>query len=334
MARDRRRCGSTGRPFSMYRWSIVIVSSRESVSKLLDCMHSAVVAAGKVPTSVDVMVNGNRALADAVARSVQQGELSNSPVGVRIWYIRVGDKANALNQYLHQVLLQSEVTFFLDGYVRVMPDALELLSERLALTPGAMAAGAIPRTRKSVKLHRQNVGKDGAMHGNLFAVRSEVCWRLRERGFRVPLGTYWTDGLMGAVFCFGLDPAKNRWEPARIAAEPRATWEFDRAVWWRLNDLRGHFKRLLRQAQGRLENQAIRNHMAVQRKTAESLPQTSAELVERWIAEFPAEARKFLLRSPMSLLGLRKLRKPRDWSRVHEPPEVVGQNETARRHSG
>ena len=318
----------------MYRWSIVIVSSRESVSKLLDCMRSAVVAAGKVPTSVDVMVNGNRVLADTVARSVQQGELSNSPVGVRIWYIHVGDKANALNQYLHEVLPESEVTFFLDGYVRVMPDALELLSERLALTPGAMAAGAIPKARKPAKLHRQNTVKDGAVHGNLFAVRSEVCRRLRERGFRVPLGTYWTDGLMGAVFCFGLDPAKNSWEPARIAAEPRATWEYDRAAWWRLNDLRSHFKRLLRQAQGRLENQAIRKHMAVQRRTAESLPQTSAELVDRWITEFPAEAMKFLLRSPISLLGLRKLRKPRDWSQVNEPPEVVGQNETARRHSG
>jgi hypothetical protein len=307
----------------MGRWSVAIVSSRETIIALSACVRSVVVAAWNVPTSLDVMVNGNRQLAADLAAIIHLPEFCSSHIFIRIWYIPVADKANALNQYLNEIRPEADVTFFLDGYVQVMPEALKLMSESLAAKPETLAVSAVPTVGRSANSLRQTMLKGGGIHGNLFGVRREVCLRLRERGFRLPLGTYWTDGLMGAVFCFGLDPSCNDWESRRVGAHPQATWRLDPAVWWRPKDIRSYFRRRLRQAQGRLENRAIREHLANQRKTPESLPATSSELVEKWIAACPKAARQLFIRNPLCLLGLRKLRQPRDWSEATRPPELV-----------
>lgn len=310
----------------MDRWSVGIVSSRETVGKLYTCLRSVIDAASSVPTSVDVIVNGNRQLASDLAGKIRVPEFPASQVSIRVWYIPVADKGNALNQYLHRIWPESDVTFFLDGYVQVMPDALRLMSEGLRSKPDALAVSGVPTMGRTASSQRRNMLASGGIHGNLFAVRREVCLRLRESGFRLPLGMYWTDGLMGAVFCLGLDPSSHRWESGRILAHPQATWRVQPAEWWRLKDVRGYFRRLLRQAQGKLENRAIREHLVNQRKTLESLPSTSSEMVEQWIAGFPHEARELFIQNPLCLLGWRKLRQPRDWSGVNEPPELVAGN--------
>ncbi len=309
----------------MARWSVAIVSSRETVAALSACVRSVVVAASGVPTSVDVMVNGNRQLAEDLSAEIHLGNFSGPQILINVWYIPVGDKANALNQYLNGIRPEADVTFFLDGYVKVMPEALKLMSESLAAKPEVLAVSGVPTIGRSANSLRRNMLDGGRVHGNLFGVRGEVCQRLRERGFRIPLGTYWTDGLMGAVFCFGLDPSCNDWEPRRVWAHPLATWRLDPAVWWRLKDLRGYFKRRLRQAQGRLENRAIREHLANQRRPPETLPLTSSELVERWITTCPKAARQLFIRDPLCWLGLRKLRQPRDWSEITQSPQLVAQ---------
>jgi hypothetical protein len=269
------------------------------------------------------MVNGNRRLAADLAAYPKRLESRDGCVTVRIWHIPVADKAHALNSFLREIPPDTSTAFFVDGYVRVMPEAFRLMHETMEANSDVFAVSGVPTVGTSAPLLRRRMLEEGGIHGNLFAVRGDVCRRLRESGFKLPLGIYWTDGLMGAVFCFSLDPSVNQWNSTRIIVDPRATWLRKPAVWWRWTDVRAYFKRLARQAQGKIENQAIRDYLARQRKRPESLPQTSSELVEHWMAEHPREARRLFIRNPLCLWGLRRIRTPRDWSRSGDGPELM-----------
>lgn len=315
-----------------WKWSVAIFASRENSSTLFSSLRAVIDAAVGVPTVIDVLVNGNQSLADATAKQVPSLWLeAGSPISIRIWHIVVADKAHAWNKYLHELWADSEVAFFVDGYVQVRPDAFALLSEGLTKNPHVLAASGVPSMGRSAKLLRRSAQQGAAAHGNLHALRGEVCRQLRERGFRLPLGVYWTDGIVLGVVCFGLDPVRNEWDQSRILAHLQATWSFRPLAWWRPRDLWAHGKRIMRQARGRLENLAIREHLHLRRNPAESLPRTASELVQRWLEASPARARRVFLHQPLCFLAARNLRRPRDWSQTAQAPQLLAQVTTPER---
>ncbi|HET7751001.1 MAG TPA: hypothetical protein VFK81_16550 [Terriglobales bacterium] len=311
-------------------WSVAIFASRENSATLCSAVQAAVVAAAGVPACVDVLVNGNEQLALETAERLPRLRLEpGGSTAIRVWHIIVADKAHAWNEYLHELWPDSEVAFFVDGYAQVRPDAFALLSEGLTNNPNVLAASGVPSMGRSARLMRRSAQQGAAGHGNLHALRGEVCRQLRERGFRLPLGVYWTDGIVLGVVCFGLDPVRNEWDQSRILAHLQATWWFRPLAWWRLRDLWAHGKRMMRQARGRLENLAIREHLHLQRNPAESLPRTASELVQRWLEASPSRARRIFLRQPLCFFAARNLRRPRDWSQTALPPRLLARRDSA-----
>src|SRR5438270_3938822 len=107
-------------------------------------------AASDERTTIDVIINGNRSLADA-ASAWSDSSLAN----VRIWFLETLDKAHAWNEYLQRIWTSSNVAFFMDGYVRVMPDALRLLAAKLADDKKALSVSAVPTYGRSAAFHRE-----------------------------------------------------------------------------------------------------------------------------------------------------------------------------------
>jgi hypothetical protein len=307
-------------------WSVAIFSSRETIQTLMSTIDAVLKAANDVATVVDVMINGNRGLADEAGRRIE----TLQPVGrpqklIRVWHIQVGDKAHAWNQYVHDILPPSDVAFFVDGYAQVMPDALKLISDGFKDAPKAFAASGVPTIGRSAGTQTEIMLREGGIHGSLYAVRGDFVGQLRSINFRLPLGIYRTDPVLGAAICFTLDPARNDWESARIFVHPRATWKIRPLSFLSLADVRSHFKKIMRQAQGALENLAVRQHLAIEKKTPQSLPRTSAELIEAWIAANPAMAFKAMLKNPLCLIAARRIRRVRDWSEASVPARLVAQ---------
>ena len=302
-------------------WSIAIFSSRETVDVLLASIAAAARAATGEECVIDVIVNGNRALADALGAALaQQANRAASPI--RVWFIRLGDKAHAWNEYVFRIWPGSETAFFIDGYAQVMPDALHLIDAGLRDAPEKLGGSGVVSMGRSAESRPEKRG----VHGNLFALKGDVLAQLRKRGFRLPLGIYRNESLIFAVLAFGLDPAKNAWDDRRILIHPQATWSFRPLQLWRPADLRAQLRRILRQSQGKLENMAVRQHLAIAKKPPERLPRTILELVLAWLDAFPADARKVFLADPLSLLAARRMRRARpDWSLTGEPPILLAQ---------
>jgi hypothetical protein len=307
-------------------WSVAIFSSRENIETLSCSINAVLEAATASGTAVDVVVNGNRGLADKAARFLETlkgaEQLGRT---IRIWYIPVADKAHAWNLYIEEILPSAEVAFFVDGYADVRLDALKLLSDALSAAPAALAASGVPTIGRSAEKQSSAMLREGGIHGNLYAVRGDFLRRARAAGFRLPLGLYRTDGVLGAVICFALDPAANEWEPRRILVHPDATWKIRPLRHASFQDLRSHWRKIQRQSQGALENLAVREHLAIQKRKPEALPRTTDELVWSWMSAHPLHALKVCAANPLCLAAAWKLRRPRDWSGVSSPPLLIAQ---------
>ena len=289
-------------------WAVAILTSRESIATLVSAIDAVVRACSGRRSCIDVIVNGNPNLAQEVTDCYRAKFSACSQTILRIWSIPAGDKANAINTYIHELLQPCETAFFVDGYAQVLPDSFRLMSADLAASPGALGVSGVPSVGRSAKALASRMIREGGAHGTLNAIRGSVCIQLRHMSFRLPLRLYRVDALLFAVLTFGLDPSKNVWNPSRILVQPKASWDFRPLRMSRPSDLAIHWNRMVRQAQGKLENRAIREHLAIQRKSPASLPKTAVELIEEWLRSSPRTARTFLLRHPLSYFALHQLR--------------------------
>lgn len=306
-------------------WGVALIASRESVLELLATID-AIIASVERPTVLDVLVNGNPELASGVADALSKrgGGGWQDLRDLRVWSLVLGDKANAWNQYLHSIWPGDCLAYFVDGHCRPSPRGLALLDEALSIAPKALAATALPSMSRSAQQWRDTILNDGGIGGGFLALRSSVMADLRNRGFRLPLGLYGFDATLGAVLAFGLDPARNAWDmKGRIAAHPQATWYSTEKQWWRLSDLRTQLNRLVKVALRVLVGQALRDAFEPRQLQPEQLPRTTADIVLDWVARKPQEVWRVYRRSLLSVLALRQLRVPRDWSAADLPPSLI-----------
>lgn len=299
-------------------WAIAIFTARETPETLAETIAAVEVACAGVPTTIDIVVNGNRILAETIAATIERSADSS----LRVWSVALADKALAWNQYIETIAPVSDLAFFVDGYVRIAPDSLRLIDDALASDSEAWAASGMPMVGRSAKRLRGRMQTEGGLHGNFYALRGSVVALLRSRGVRLPLAIYRNDSLLGAIMCFSADPSAHGWNAKRIAIVASASWTNETLRWTRWSSIVTQWKRVQRQAQGVLENAAVRQHLALDRLLPETLPRTAAELVARWRAAHPDEALA-LLRHPLRRRAARELALRRDWSLAERAPELL-----------
>ncbi len=300
--------------------SIAILSARESPEVLIGTVTAALAAGKGLAVRCDVIVNGP---SDAAARALCPLFAEALPAGaaMRVIHVPVADKAFAWNTYVHQLWAPCDMAFFIDGYARVLPDALAAIIAGIGDDPGILGGTGVPSQGRSAAALRAQMLRSGGIHGNLYALRGAVMEHFRASDFRLPLGIYRTDPTIASVAKLKLDPASGDWDERRIHVAAGATWTLAPASGSPVGVLSGQVRRMLRQAQGALENRAVRHHLVVERRRPEDLPRTAYELVTGWVGRQPGEAAALFRRQPLALLAYRRL-KP--WSGGDGRPVVIG----------
>lgn len=287
--------------------ALVVFSSRESGELLhanLMALSEAVAASG-ARAEVVVLVNGNASLVDDLLARLREAP---PPYAVSLWRIPFGDKANAWNQYVHAIWRGERLAFFIDGYVTLPREAMPRLAAAVAAGGDHVLGGTgVPSVGREARALREQLLRDGGYHGNFCCLKGETVAAMRDRGLRLPVGLYRTDSLMGALLSFGLHPEQGRWDPSHIAVCADATWQLPPKQWWRWSDLKGQFKRLLRQGKGRVENAAVKFFLATRRQRFERLPTTARALVADWRAQAPVESEALLRAGVLNRRGFREL---------------------------
>jgi hypothetical protein len=312
------------------RCGLSIYAARESLSALSKTLTAASQACTGIEAVVDVVVNGNPPLATSLAQALSEGQVATEPV-VRVWSLSLGDKAGAWNHYIHAIAPAASHYVFLDGYAELNRDAVGELMTAVERQPTLLAATGVPSMGAGARRTAAQMRADGGLHGNCHLLTARALTQLRAIGFRLPLGLYRGDGTLGAALAFGLDLQPRKWDvKARIVVCDRAAWRIEPLRWWRGADWQRHWRRMLRQAQGDLENRAVRYFFSTQRLPLGALPRTAHELVEAWMTAEPEAAHSALRGNWMRRRALAELRQPRNWQAAGREPLLVWSN-TAKR---
>ena len=304
-----------------FPWAVAIIAARETLDTLARTIRAAEEASAGKDAIIDVLVNGNPDLAREAGAWVRAS--ARGSASVRVWFIARGDKAHAWNEYVHRIWPAGRTAFFLDGYAQPKPDGLTRLEASLAQDANVLGATGVPSSGRSAPSLRERMVRDGGFHGNMHAISADAMMQLCVAGVRLPLGLYRTDSLIGAILLFRLDPSSHQWDRRRIVVNPEATWNISETTGLSLKNAVGQFKRRLRQAQGDLENRAVRDHLSVRRAPVNAMPKTARELVLAWIDANPGEAKHLYMRNPFRLYAANKQRAPQDWTAADRAPEMV-----------
>lgn len=290
-----------------YDISVAIFSARETPEALYGTVRAAIEASRPFGVCCDVIVNGPSASLAHGLRDLLEGEALPPGMVLRVSHIPVADKAGAWNAYVHSLWPGAALAFFIDGYAQVMPDALASIRRGMGDDPKILGGTGVPTDGRSAMRLRARMLRHGGIHGNLHALRGWVMEHFRATGFRLPLGIYRTDSTVASAVKFRLDPARHDWSERRMFVDAAATWTVAASAQSPLDILRGQVRRRLRQAQGMLENRAVRQHLAIERRKPETLPATAHALVTDWVARHGGEARALFRRHPLACLAYRRL---------------------------
>lgn len=277
------------------------------------------------PTWAATVFSARESLADQLAgRFRENADKIPANVDLQVWSIALPDKAGTRNQYLHELWPEADLTFFIDGYVNVRQNALGLLADFLETHPAALSATGLPSYGRSAKQFRQEILRNGGLHGNLYALPKHTVKLLREHPFNLPLGIYRNDSLLGAALAFALDPAAHEWGPKeRLGVCEQASWFAPEKAWWRLSDLSDQWRRRKRQVRGQIENTAIRQHLSGDKRPPSEIPVTVTEWIQAWAEAHPDQVKQLCRFSPGHRRALTELLRAKDWSLAAVPPRLM-----------
>lgn len=238
-------------------WVIAIFAHNESRG-IRSALESVAATTGGREVEVYVLANG------CIDSTVEQVRACASVIP-NLWLveIRVADKANAWNLYVHDILTAERVSqfdacFFMDGDVTLAPATMPLLATALDEVPSAEAAGGMPATGRDRDAWRQRMVANGMLAGNCYALRRSFVQRLRGSKVRMPVG------LIGEDFFVSWLVASDAWrDDTRDAKDVRFVFHGDAKFFfrslspWRLADYRTYLLRKWRYTLRALQHQML-----------------------------------------------------------------------------
>lgn len=229
----------------------VMVLAHNEERHIVACLDSIFAADPALRLEVFVMANG---CTDRTETMVQAYAASNP--AVRLVSIALGDKCNAWNVFIHEVVPERcpdrPAYFFVDGDARFLPGSFAAMLRSFAREPLANAVGAPPASGRNARHDRLELLEERGLVANLYALRGRFVDRLIAKGVRIPCGLEGDDGLIGALVRWDLDPTRPM-NPQLIAPCAEAGFIFESMSLTRPSDWRAYWRRMVRYGRRRYE---------------------------------------------------------------------------------
>jgi glycosyltransferase involved in cell wall biosynthesis len=225
-------------------WPVMVLAHNEE-RHIGHCIDSIFAADPDRRFEVYVMANGCTDRTEDIVR-----EYSRKRPDVHLVSIKLGDKCNAWNVFVHETVPKHcpgrDIYFFMDGDATSADQAFKAMARGLDNTPYANAAAAVPLSGRNADRDREAMVKEHALVANLYALRGSFVQRLQEKGVRVPLKLEGDDGMIGAFVKWDLNPTTNGTDDKRIVVCADSGFRFESFKPTRLADWKVYWKRAVR----------------------------------------------------------------------------------------
>ena len=228
-------------------WNVAVYCQNEE-KRLRGCLERVIAALAGRRALITVILNGSRDRSLDIAREIA---MPGGPI--EIFQIKSGDKSNANNQFIYALRSPAHAYGAVDGYAYITPASFRAMEERLAVVACAVAVTGICANGRTMNLATHNTLTVG---GQLHAFRPDFFDRMVARRIKLPIGTYWGDGLLGSMAAHNLDALSEPWNNSRIAGVAGATYEIPMLSPLKFDDLRRQIRRKIRQMRGQIQNAA------------------------------------------------------------------------------
>jgi len=235
------------------RYVIAIFAHNES-HKIINCLEALRLSPLLTETTCYVIVNG---CTDNTAKLTI--EYAQTAPWVKVVDLGPGDKANAWNYFVHEMAIEANIYFFMDGDCQIDSGALQYLKEHLLANPHVNAVSGVPSSSNlSSGAFRSEIISKGGLAGNLYALSQDFVAKLRKQDIRLPYGLIGDDSLIGALALWDLDPSKE-WDHNFVKVVPSATFKYESILRASLYDPLFYIRRLRRYSLRHFQNQLIRS---------------------------------------------------------------------------
>ena len=225
-------------------WPVMVLAHNEE-RHIEACLDSIFASDPDRAFDVYVMANGCTDRTEAIVQAY-----GSKRSDVHLVSIRMGDKCNAWNVFVHETVPQQcpgrQHYFFMDGDATAAPGAFKALARGLDQTPYAHAAAGVPLVGRNAQRDRDAMVREHALVANLYALRTSFVDRLQELGVRVPLKLEGDDGMIGAFVKWNLDPVNNGTDDQRVVVCTDAGFRFVQFTPMRMGDWVTYWKRAVR----------------------------------------------------------------------------------------
>ena len=219
----------------------VAVFAHNEAMRIAGCLISLQKAGLGPDDQIHVLINGSTDDTEAVVR-----RLSRQDARIRPVIIRLGDKANAWSFYVnHLAPSAARLHVFVDGDVRVSPNAIPAIEARLGDHPEALAVSTLPRGGRSSRRWSERIMRHHGMPGNFYALRGETLARIRSLSISLPIGLIGDDPLLRWLILHDFTP-NGPVDRSRIRPVPEAHFEYESIPRTNLRGLRALFARQMR----------------------------------------------------------------------------------------
>jgi hypothetical protein len=168
--------------------------------------------------------------------------------------LSVADKCNAWNHYVHELADPSlTCSFFIDADVRFSPKALPKLAAVLQNSESTVnVVGGMPMSGRNIDYYQKLLRERSCFFGNLYGMHARFLKRVRDNGFRLPVGLSWIDSFLTKAANTDLEFGSDNL-PERVTWLEGTGFTFDSLSPFRKRDILLYKNRIARYELGKLQ---------------------------------------------------------------------------------
>ena len=239
-------------------WPVMVLAHNEEET-ITSCLDSIIGAESDHALEIYVMANGCTDQTEDLVKV-----FSTCHPEVKLISIGLGDKCNAWNEFIHNVVPAScadrDIYFFMDGDARVVAGSFSAMANALSTDIDAHAASAVPASGRSMAADKKEILEAHGLVANLYALRGSFVERLRSKRVHLPLKLEGDDGLLGALIKWDLSPPRP-WDHGLIHPCAEAAFEFDPVPMTKFNEWPKYWRRLVRYGRRYFEFELLRRRL-------------------------------------------------------------------------
>jgi glycosyltransferase involved in cell wall biosynthesis len=219
---------------------------KRSVTSVLD-------SAGASLNKLFVIANGCN---DLTCSEIKKLQLFSSNYKLCLVELELGDKCNAWNHYIHDIVDDSPIHFFVDADVQFVDGTFERLSQHLANDTNANAAAGLPFSGRNQQHYLDMVKQGRCLFGNCYALKREFIETIRQKSFYLPIGLGWIDSAITKIVNRDLADIPNPKE-GRIIYDLNSGYRFDSLSIFSKADRQLYVNRIVRYRLGKYQEKYL-----------------------------------------------------------------------------